>query len=149
MKSLLTFSFLCLIFASCTGGDGKNKSSSNAADTDTLALLNGTWTLTKELHSKGKNVIWEGRPTVPQLTFDKNSYFILADLVTDKKMQQEGIPAIQDRYKGQYTWKDQVLKLDHYEGDSLIVESFEIKKINGEQLVINDDQRSRTWFFKR
>jgi hypothetical protein len=137
------------LMSACSNSENKNDLMSDGNSTDTLELLTGTWTITQELHTKGKNVVWEGRPTVPQLTFHQNSYFLLVDRVTDEKMQKDGIPAIQERYKGQFTWKNASLQLVHYVNDSLITEKFQINKITQKDLIIEDRSKGRTWFLKR
>ena len=149
----MRLSFFYLIFmalmSACANSENKNDGMSDGIAVDTLDLLKGTWTITKELHTKGKNVVWEGRPTVPQLTFNQNAYFLLVDRVTDEKMQKDGIPAIQERYKGQFIWKNAILQLDHYAEDSLVTEKFQINKITDKDLIIEDKSKGRTWFLKR
>ena len=149
----MRLSFFYLIFmalmSACANSENKNEGMSVGIAVDTLDLLKGTCTITKELHTKGKNVVWVGRPTVPQLTLNQNAYFLLVDRVTDEKMQKDGIPAIQERYKGQFTWKNASLQLDHYAEDSLITEKFQINKITAKELIIEDKSKGRTWFLKR
>jgi hypothetical protein len=138
-----------VLMSACANSENNNGLINEENSYDTLELLKGTWTITKELHSKGKNVVWQGRPTVPQLTFNQNAYFLIVDRVTDEKMQKDGIPAIQERYKGQFTWKNATLQLDHYVEDSLITEKFQINKITDKDLIIEDRSKGRTWFLKR
>lgn len=111
--------------------------------------IKGTWTLVKELHKGGKNVVWEGRPTVPEMTFKENGYFLFVDRITDEKMKSEGIPTIQDRYKGQYDLKNNKLTLNHYQSDSLITRTFAVEEISANELVINDKDNGHTMIFKR
>lgn len=113
------------------------------------ADIKGTWTLTDEIHKGGKNVVWEGRPTVPEMTFKENGYFLFVDRITDEEMKSEGIASIQDRYKGQYDLKGGTLTLNHYEADSLITRKFQVEKLNSDELVINDKEHGHTMIFKR
>jgi hypothetical protein len=135
---------------------GCQDSSKNSTDTEEQISENkdpkdikGTWTLVEELHKGGKNVVWEGRPTVPEMTFKENGYFLFVDRITDEEMKSEGIATIQDRYKGQYDLKNNRLTLNHYKADSLITENFAIEKISEVELVINDKEHGHTMIFKR
>ena len=149
MRRSFYYVIFMVLMSACANSENNNGLINEENSYDTLELLKGTWTITKELHSKGKNVVWQGRPTVPQLTFNQNAYFLLVDRVTDEKMQKDGIPAIQERYKGQFTWKNATLQLDHYVEDSLITEKFQINKITDKDLIIEDRSKGRTWFLKR
>jgi hypothetical protein len=111
--------------------------------------IKGTWTLVEELHKDGKKVVWEGRPTVPEMTFKENGYFLFVDRITDEEMKSEGIATIQDRYKGQYELKDKKLTLNHYQADSLITEIFDVEMISEDELVINDKEHGHTIKLKR
>lgn len=149
MIRYVLFSLILITSGSCINQKETKNNSETDVSLDTLELLKGTWTFTKEMHLKGKNVVWEGRPTVPQLTLGENAYFVLADRVTDEKMQKEGIPAIQERYKGQFIFEANRLRLDHFEEDSLIQDLFQIKKITSHDLIIEDPVKNRVWYLKK
>ena len=143
--SLLTI--VLLIFSCGQKSDAKVNESKREGN-DTLSLLLGSWTLTDEVFLNGKKIIWADRPTMPQLKFGKNSYFMFADIVTDEKMIKEGIPAIQERYKGQFSFENSKLKLTHYEGESIINEIYVVKKIDADHLELYEEVMGQTLFFK-
>jgi hypothetical protein len=148
MKSpffLLTILFLLF---SCGRKNDTRDLESKSENRDTLSLLSGTWTLTDEVFLNGKKIIWADRPTMPQLRFGTNSYFLFADIVTDEKMIKEGIPAIQERYKGQFSFENSKLKLTHYEGESIISEIYVVKKIDADHLELYEEVMGQTLFFK-
>lgn len=139
-----------LINAGCQNSSEKvSKEETEVFEKGGAADIKGTWTLTEEFHKGGKNVIWEGRPTVPEMTFKENGYFLFVDRITDEEMKSEGIPALQDRYKGQYDLKGSSLTLNHYQADSLITRNFVIEKMSSSELVINDKEHGHTMIFKR
>jgi|GEM_PF-1608615 len=139
--------FVLLIFSCGQKNDTKVLESKIEAN-DTLSLLLGSWTLTDEVFLNGKKIVWADRPTMPQLQFGTNSYFMFADIVTDEKMIKEGIPAIQERYKGQFSFDNSKLKLTHYEGESIIGEIFVVKKIDADHLELYEEVKGQTLFFK-
>jgi uncharacterized lipoprotein YmbA len=152
MKRGLFFFFLAgsVFIVGCQNSeDTKSTEETIISKMDGPADIKGTWTLTDELHKDGKNVVWEGRPTVPEMTFKENGYFLFVDRITDEEMKSEGIASIQDRYKGQYDLKGKTLTLNHYEADSLITRKFQIEKLNATELVINDKNHGHTMIFKR
>jgi hypothetical protein len=152
MKRSLFFILLAgaVSFTGCQNSNGlEEKKETVISEKEGPADIKGTWTLTEELHKGGKNVVWEGRPTVPEMTFNENGYFLFVDRITDEEMKSEGIPTIQDRYKGQYDLKGNSLTLNHYQSDSLISRTFTVEKMNNAELVINDKEHGHTMIFKR
>lgn len=145
-----TFSLLTIVLLifSCGQKSDTKVNESKREGNDTLSLLLGSWTLTDEVFLNGKKIVWADRPTMPQLKFGTNSYFMFADIVTDEKMIKEGIPAIQERYKGQFSFENSKLKLTHYEGESIINEIYVVKKINADHLELYEEVMGQTLFFK-
>lgn len=150
---LQLIAFISVVMAllnSCQNSTQKSKTEQEQiSETKDPKDIKGTWTLVEELHKEGKNVVWEGRPTVPEMTFKENGYFLFVDRITDEEMKSEGIATIQDRYKGQYDLKGDKLTLNHYQSDSLITETFSVEKISQDELVINDKEHGHTMKFKR
>lgn len=147
-RGLFFFLFaMAFVFSECQ--DSSDTKETTVSEKEGPADIKGTWTLTEELHKGGKNVVWEGRPTVPEMTFKENGYFLFVDRITDEEMKSEGIPSIQDRYKGQYDLKGSSLTLNHYLADSLVTRKFKIEKMNAAELVINDEEHGHTMIFKR
>ena len=148
---LIVFFFLGLtLLNGCQNSSNESKDGEEEiTDSKDPNDIKGTWTLIEEIHEGGKNVVWEGRPTVPEMTFNENGYFLFVDRITDEKMKSEGIPTIQDRYKGQYDFKINKLTLNHYQSDSLITRVFAVEKISATELVINDKNNGHQMIFKR
>ena len=64
-------------------------------------------------------------------------------------MTESGVGEIQERYKGQYAMEDGHLEMKHYENDSLVEESFVIKELSAEKLVLQDENSGLLQFWKR
>ncbi|MFO0493892.1 MAG: lipocalin family protein [Flavobacteriia bacterium] len=108
----------------------------------------GTWTLFKE--QKGsKEIDLEEKPTAISLNLKDNGYFIFFDKINDAEMTESGVGKIQERYKGQYAMEDGHLEMKYYENDSLIEESFKIKELSAEKLVLQDENSGLLQYWKR
>ena len=110
--------------------------------------ISGTWTLFKE--QKGtKEINLEEKPTAVSLNLKDNGYFIYFDKINDEEMTESGVGEIQERYKGQYAMEGGHLEMKHYEKDSLVEESFVIKELSAEKLVLQDENSGLLQFWKR
>jgi hypothetical protein len=120
----------------------------NKNESNDEPIISGTWTLFKE--RKGtKEIDLEEKPTAVSLNLKENGYFIYFDKINDEEMTNSGVGKIQERYKGQYAVEDGHLEMKHYEKDSLIEESFIIKDLSAEKLVLQDEKSGLLQFWKR
>lgn len=136
---------LAIFFNSCSQSDNQTDSGEN---TTVAHPIFGTWTLIKE-NKNGKLVNYKGKPTALKLTLKDNGYFILFDKITDEKIKNSGVGAIQEYYKGQFEKKNKTLVMNRFEGDSLISEKYHIKELSGDELVLNDTKGNHTQYFKK
>jgi hypothetical protein len=121
---------------------------SNKKESANEVSLSGTWTLFKEQRGD-KEINLEEKPTAVSLNLKDNGYFIYFDKINDSEMTESGVGTIQERYKGQYAMEDGHLEMKHYENDSLIEESFKIKELSAEKLVLQDENSEHIQFWKR
>lgn len=149
MKMKIQFFALLLIsisiLSSCNNGNTLNEKKVKEL---TVTSIFGTWTLYKE-NINGKIVDHSGRPTAVSLKFEKNGYYILFDKITDKKISDSGVDAIQERYKGQYEWKDKNLELTHFMDDSVIVDVYLIQSLTETELVLENSSTKTIQYYKK
>lgn len=138
MKHALLIVLATFLFFSCGNNDRKKLVQNTSNGTDTTELIIGTWTLNKEVFEGERIVVWSGKPTVPQLDFKKNSYYLMLDRITDEKISKNGIPSIQERYKGQYSFKNGILTLNHMEKEESVMQEFKIEQLNSRILILED-----------
>jgi hypothetical protein len=100
--------------------------------------------LNKEVFKDGRAVVWSGKPTVPQLDFKKNSFYLMLDRITEEKISRNGIPSIQERYKGQYSYKKGLLTLNHLENEEWIKDEFKIEQLDSKHLILRNTKTSKT-----
>lgn len=141
--ALLLISFS--ILSSCTTEEVK-KESKEVKETE--ATICGTWTLYKE-NINGKTIDHSGKPTAVNLKFEKNGYYILFDKITDKKISDSGVDEIQERYKGQYEWADKNLKMTHFIGDSVIVDSYTIQNLSSSDMVLENTSSKTVHYYRK
>lgn len=143
------FSFLALsilvISTSCSSTESKSEEKS---DKPVEVTINGEWTLFKE-QKNGKILDSKGKPTAVSIEFEANGYYVFFDKITDKKMIDSGVSEIQERYKGQYSLKGTVLKMNHFVNDSLMTEEFEVQKLTADELVLKNKNTNHVEYYKK
>lgn len=144
MKHALLIVFATFLLISCGNNDHKKPVQNTSNTEDTVELLIGTWTLNKEVFTGERIVVWSGKPTVPQLDFKKNSYYLLLDRITDEKISKNGIPSIQERCKGQYSFKNGILTLNHMEKEESVKQEFKIIQLDSSILMFEDIKTKKT-----
>jgi len=142
--SILSF-FLLVVTTSCSSNEPKTEEKS---EKPVEATINGEWTLYKE-QKNGKLVDSKGKPTAVSIEFETNGYYVFFDKITDQKMIDSGVSEIQERYKGQYTLKGTVLKMNHFVNDSLITEEFEVQKMTTDELVLKNKNSNHIEYYKK
>jgi hypothetical protein len=143
------FSFLALsilvISTSCSSTESKSEEKS---EKPVEVTINGEWTLFKE-QKNGKILDSKGKPTAVSIEFEANGYYVFFDKITDKKMIDSGVSEIQERYKGQYSLKGTVLKMNHFVNDSLMTEEFEVQKLTADELVLKNKNTNHVEYYKK
>lgn len=143
------FSFLALsilvISTSCSSTESKSEEKS---EKPVEVTINGEWTLFKE-QKNGKILDSKGKPTAVSIEFEANGYYVFFDKITDKKMIDSGVSEIQERYKGQYSLKGTVLKMNHFVNDSLMTEEFEVQKLTTDELVLKNKNTNHVEYYKK
>ena len=130
--------FALLLFVSCSTNNDK------VEQTD----LTGTWTLFKEVKNE-KTIDYSGVPSATKIEFKDNGYFLIFDKITDEKISSAGVGTIQDNLKGQYEIIDNLIRMNHYLGDSLIKKDLEVVSFDDETLVLKDPKTGKTSYFKK
>jgi hypothetical protein len=97
----------------------------------------------------GKILDSKGKPTAVSIEFEANGYYVFFDKITDKKMIDSGVSEIQERYKGQYSLKGTVLKMNHFVNDSLITEEFDVQKLTADELVLKNKNSNHVEYYKK
>jgi hypothetical protein len=110
--------------------------------------LTGTWTLFKEVKNE-KTIDYSGVPSAAKIEFKDNGYFLIFDKITDEKISNAGVGTIQDNLKGQFEIIDNVIRMNHYVGDSLIKKDLEVVSFDEETLVLKDPKTGKTSYFKK
>jgi hypothetical protein len=144
MKQKLLFVLSTILLFSCGNPNRKNSAQVSSNPSDTAERIIGTWTLNKEVFKDGRAVVWSGKPTVPQLDFKKNSFYLMLDRITEEKISRNGIPSIQERYKGQYSYKKGLLTLNHLENEEWIKDEFKIEQLDSKHLILRNTKTSKT-----
>lgn len=141
---------LLLIFGLVTLQSCENNSpEENVENTEqTEVTLNGTWTLYKEVIN-GKQIDHSGKPTAVSLTIKENGFYLLFDKITDPKIVGSGVSEIQERYKGQYEKKGNILTMNHFVDDSLVVKSVTIESLSMNELILKDNTTKNQQYFKK
>jgi hypothetical protein len=143
------FSFLALsilvVSTSCSSTEPKSEEKS---EKPVEVTINGEWTLFKE-QKNGKILDSKGKPTAVSIEFEANGYYVFFDKITDKKMIDSGVSEIQERYKGQYSLKGTVLKMNHFVNDSLMTEEFEVQKLTADELVLKNKNTNHVEYYKK
>lgn len=142
MKSLFFLPIIVVLFliSSCTSSEKQLDLKKED--------VQGIWTLYKE--TKGdKTIDYSGEPTASRYEFKENGYFVFYDQITNKKISDSGVGSIQDLLKGQYEVKEGEIYLNHYVGDSLITKVFAVEVTGQEELVLIDNKRGKTSYFKK
>lgn len=143
------FSFLALsilvVSTSCSSTEPKSEETS---EKPVEVTINGEWTLFKE-QKNGKILDSKGKPTAVSIEFEANGYYVFFDKITDKKMIDSGVSEIQERYKGQYSLKGTVLKMNHFVNDSLITEEFDVQKLTADELVLKNKNTNHVEYYKK
>ncbi len=143
------FSFLALsilvVSTSCSSTEPKSEEKS---EKPVEVTINGEWTLFKE-QKNGKILDSKGKPTAVSIEFEANGYYVFFDKITDKKMIDSGVSEIQERYKGQYSLKGTVLKMNHFVNDSLITEEFDVQKLTADELVLKNKNSNQVEYYKK
>ncbi|MEN9440505.1 MAG: hypothetical protein RLZ33_581 [Bacteroidota bacterium] len=143
------FSFLALsilvVSTSCSSTEPKSEEKS---EKPVEVTINGEWTLFKE-QKNGKILDSKGKPTAVSIEFEANGYYVFFDKITDKKMIDSGVSEIQERYKGQYSLKGTVLKMNHFVNDSLITEEFDVQKLTADELVLKNKNSNHVEYYKK
>ena len=143
------FSFLALsilvVSTSCSSTEPKSEEKS---EKPVEVTINGEWTLFKE-QKNGKILDSKGKPTAVSIEFEANGDYVFFDKITDKKMIDYGVSEIQERYKGQYSLKGTVLKMNHFVNDSLITEEFDVQKLTADELVLKNKNSNHVEYYKK
>jgi hypothetical protein len=142
--SFLTLSIL-VISTSCSSTETKSEEKS---EKPVEVTINGEWTLFKE-QKKGKILDSKGKPTAVSIEFEANGYYVFFDKITDQKMIDSGVSEIQERYKGQYSLKGTILKMNHFVNESLITEEFEVQKLTADELVLKNKNTNHVEYYKK
>lgn len=145
-----TYISLLLIFALSIFQSCNNNTSTKVPEESKhgIVKIGGTWTLIKA-NNNGKRIDYEGKPTAVSLTLKENGYFIFFDKITDPKISNSGVDEIQVRYKGQYEYVGNTLKMNHFVDDSLITETYIVEDLSEEELVLKDEKTKKTQFYKK
>lgn len=143
------FSFLALsilvVSTSCSSTESKSEEKS---EKPVVITINGEWTLFKE-QKNGKILDSKGKPTAVSIEFEANGYYVFFDKITDQKMIDSGVSEIQERYKGQYSLKGTVLKMNHFVNDSLMTEEFEVQKLTADELILKNKNSNHVEYYKK
>lgn len=143
------FSFLSLsllvVSTSCSTSEPQTEEKS---EKPVAVTINGEWTMYKE-QKNGKILDSKGKPTAVSIEFEANGYYVFFDKITDKKMIDSGVSEIQERYKGQYSLKGTVLKMNHFVNDSLITEEFDVQKLTADELVLKNKNSNHVEYYKK
>lgn len=143
------FSFLALsILVVSTSCSSTEPTSEEKSEKPVEVTINGEWTLFKE-QKNGKILDSKGKPTAVSIEFEANGYYVFFDKITDKKMIDSGVSEIQERYKGQYSLKGTVLKMNHFVNDSLITEEFDVQKLTADELVLKNKNSNHVEYYKK
>jgi len=142
--SFLTLSIL-VVSTSCSSTETKSEEKS---EKPVEVTINGEWTLFKE-QKNGKILDSKGKPTAVSIEFEANGYYVFFDKITDQKMIDSGVSEIQERYKGQYSLKGTILKMNHFVNDSLITEEFEVQKLTADELVLKNKISNHVEYYKK
>lgn len=131
MKRNLAFVYMgmSLIFAACTSTETKEDTGS----------ISGRWKLSSETQSPQKEagIDLKKQPTVVVMHLQQNGYFIIYDSFVDPDWQQKGLPKIEQRSKGQWTFEKDQLTLMH-SGDSSYSKVFKVNKLETGTLEIEE-----------
>lgn len=147
IRLITIFSFsLVVVSTACTSMEPA--ASQEKSEKKVEVTINGEWTLYKE-EINGKTIDFKNEPTAVSLEFSKNGYFVYFDKITDKKISDSGVSEIQERYKGQFSLNDKLLKMNHFVDDSLITENFVIQKLSADELVLKNKETNTIEFYKK
>ena len=122
----------CILFtSSCTN------STANSTEENGTTEVAGRWKLSKEEQkdTKSDGVAYSKQPTIVILNLQPNGYFQLYDSVTNKDWVKKGIPLIQERSRGQWSYSEKLLVLNHSNKDTSYIEKLTITEIDENQMI--------------
>ncbi len=131
-----------ILLNSCT-----NSVPEQNAETQTNEIV-GRWKLSKEEQkdTKSDGVAYSKQPTIVVLNLQPNGYFQLYDTITNKEWVKKGLPLIQERSRGQWSYEGKKLVLNHSTKDTSYTEQLTIEKLDKNQMITKgSDQKSRVY----
>ncbi len=126
---ILVVTIFSLLVASC--GD-------NSTPKNDESSIQRKWTLqkTEDRSEKYQSEEFKNQPIEIILSLEENGYFVIYDTFLDPKFDGAGINKIQERSKGQWDYKDDVLTLNHMNVDNPRKEVLKVKTPSKDELVL-------------
>ncbi len=111
-----------------------------------LIPIHKKWTLQKEENrvEKYESIEFKGQPIEIVMDLNDNGYFIIYDTFLDPRFEGAGINKIQQRSRGQWEYRDDLLILHHSTDDTSYTENLTVNRLSNEELILQGENEKAT-----